>query len=90
MNENTRMPGKFWLLLWILSIFLFSPASKADEEKVLNIYNWSDYIADTTLENFDKEFGIRINYDTYDSSGMVDAKLLAERTPIWARLKTGL
>lgn len=90
MKENTCVPGKFWHLLWTLSIFLSPLASAADEEKVLNIYNWSDYIADTTIENFEKEFGIRINYDTYDYSEMVDAKLLAERTPIWARLKTGL
>ena len=90
MKENTRIPGKFWPLLWTLSMFLCPPALAADEEKILNIYNWSDYIADATIENFEKEFGIRINYDTYDSSEMVDAKLLAGRTPIWARLKTGL
>ncbi|MES2098650.1 MAG: spermidine/putrescine ABC transporter substrate-binding protein PotF, partial [Pseudomonadota bacterium] len=38
----------------------------ADEPKLLNIYNWSDYIADDTIRNFEKETGIKVNYDNYD------------------------
>jgi putrescine transport system substrate-binding protein len=49
-------------------------ASRAD---VLNIYNWSDYIGPNTVEQFEREFGIKVNYDIYDSSEIVDAKLLA-------------
>jgi len=45
--------------------------------RVLNIYNWSDYIAPDTIRNFEREFGIKVNYDVYDSSEVVDAKLLA-------------
>lgn len=44
---------------------------------VLNIYNWSDYIGPNTIDNFEREFGIDVNYDIYDSSEIVDAKLLA-------------
>jgi len=49
----------------------------ADEPKVLNIYNWSDYIADDTIANFEKETGIHVNYDVYDSNEILEAKLLA-------------
>ncbi|MGO1118312.1 polyamine ABC transporter substrate-binding protein [Rhodovibrionaceae bacterium A322] len=49
----------------------------AEEEKVLNVYNWVDYIGETTLADFEKETGIKVVYDTYDASETVDAKLLA-------------
>ncbi len=52
----------------------------AAEEKVLNIYNWADYIAPDTIANFEQEFGIRVNYDLYDSTEVVEAKLLAGNT----------
>ena len=42
----------------------------------LHIYNWADYINPDALLNFEREFGIDITYDTYDSSEMVDTKLL--------------
>ncbi len=51
--------------------------SGAQEEKVLNIYNWSDYIAADTVANFEKETGIKVNYDVYDSNEVLEAKLLA-------------
>jgi putrescine transport system substrate-binding protein len=52
----------------------------ADEPKVLNIYNWSDYIADDTIKNFEKETGIKVNYDNYDSNEILHAKLVAGKT----------
>ena len=52
-------------------------ATQAKEEKVLNVYNWSDYIAADTLANFEKETGIKVRYDVYDSMQMLEAKLLA-------------
>ena len=51
--------------------------SPADGENVVNIYNWADYVAPDTLERFETEFGIKVNYDIYDSSEVVDVKLLA-------------
>lgn len=50
------------------------------EEKVLNVYNWADYIAPDTIANFEQEFGIKVNYDLYDSTEVVEAKLLAGHT----------
>ena len=51
-----------------------------EEEKVLNIYNWSDYIADDTIKNFEKETGIKVRYDNFDSNEILHAKLVAGRT----------
>jgi len=56
-----------------------SPAV-ADEEKVLNIYNWSDYIGEDTIANFEKETGIKVRYDTFDSNETLHAKLVAGKT----------
>lgn len=46
-------------------------------EKVLHVYNWSDYIAEDTLDNFQKETGIKVVYDVFDSNETLEAKLLA-------------
>ncbi|HNP37409.1 MAG TPA: polyamine ABC transporter substrate-binding protein [Woeseiaceae bacterium] len=43
---------------------------------VVNVYNWADYLAPDTLAKFEAETGIRVNYDIYDSSEVVDVKLL--------------
>lgn len=53
----------------------FSPVSQAQE--VLNFYNWSDYIAEETIARFEKETGIKVVYDVYDSNETLEAKLLA-------------
>ncbi|MDG2526703.1 polyamine ABC transporter substrate-binding protein [Stenotrophomonas sp. HITSZ_GD] len=49
----------------------------AAQEKVLNVYNYSDYIAEDTIPNFEKASGIKVVYDTFDSDEMVETKLLA-------------
>lgn len=67
------------------AIILISPvacttdrtAGTASGEKVVNVYNWADYIALDTIEKFEAEYGIEVNYDLYDSSEVVDVKLLA-------------
>jgi spermidine/putrescine-binding protein len=46
-------------------------------EKELAIYNWSDYIAEDTITNFEKEFGVKVTYDTYESNEEMVAKLQA-------------
>jgi putrescine transport system substrate-binding protein len=54
--------------------------SGAAEEKILNIYNWSDYIAPDTIAKFEAETGIKIHYDVYDGNEVLEAKLLAGRS----------
>ncbi len=41
----------------------------------MNVYNWSDYIAEDQLKDFAKDTGIKVNYTTYDSNEILDAKL---------------
>jgi putrescine transport system substrate-binding protein len=62
------------LLVWA------GPAAAQEEEKVLNIYNWSDYIAEDTVANFEKETGIKVRYDVFDSNEILHAKLVAGKT----------
>ena len=50
------------------------------EPKVLNIYNWSDYIADDTIKNFEKQTGIKVRYDNYDNNEILHAKLVAGKS----------
>lgn len=55
-------------------------AAAAEEEKVLNVYNWSDYIEASVIEGFTKETGIKVQYDVFDSNEMLETKLLAGNT----------
>lgn len=47
------------------------------EEKVLHVFNWSDYIAEDTIPNFEKQSGIKVTYDVFDSNDVVETRLLA-------------
>lgn len=64
----------------LIALCGFSTVALAAEEKVLNLYNWTDYIGETTVADFEKETGIKVNYDTYDSNETLDAKLLTGNT----------
>jgi putrescine transport system substrate-binding protein len=59
---------------------LAADPAASPEPKLLNIYNWSDYIADDTIKNFEKETGIKVNYDNYDNNEILHAKLVAGKT----------
>jgi len=62
-----------------MAAFAATPAL-AQEEKSLNIYNWSDYIGEDTIKNFEKETGIKVRYDNFDSNEILHAKLVAGKT----------
>jgi putrescine transport system substrate-binding protein len=49
----------------------------ANAQESLHIYNWSDYIAEDTIANFEKQTGIKVTYDVYDSNEVLEAKLFA-------------
>ncbi|MES2354278.1 MAG: polyamine ABC transporter substrate-binding protein [Pseudomonadota bacterium] len=51
-----------------------------EEPKVLNIYNWSDYIGEDTVAGFEKDTGIKVRYDVFDSNEILHAKLVAGKT----------
>ncbi|MFC5694832.1 polyamine ABC transporter substrate-binding protein [Pseudomonas sp. GCM10022186] len=54
--------------------------SQAQADQTVHIYNWSDYIGETTLADFQKETGIKPVYDVFDSNETLEGKLLAGRT----------
>ena len=56
-----------------------TPAAPA-EEKLLNIYNWPDYIAKDMVAGFEKETGIKVNYQTFENNEGLQAKLVAGNT----------
>ena len=66
----TRIVAAFAVLFALL-------AGAAAQERTVNVYNWSDYIDPKVLEDFTKQTGIRVVYDTYDNNEIVETKLLA-------------
>ena len=76
-----------WLVLALIAISSTSTASEQDlidaakgTPQKLNIYNWADYIHPDAITRFEEEFGIDITYDIYDSSEIVDTKLMTGRS----------
>ncbi len=65
-----------WLILLFLVFDINISAFASDN--VLNVYNWSDYMPDDVISQFEKETGIQINYTTYDSNETMYAKLKAD------------
>ncbi|TCS40659.1 extracellular solute-binding protein [Reinekea marinisedimentorum] len=74
-----RTPTKKSLLVALAASVALQTAS-ASEEKVLHIYNWSDYIAADTIKNFEAETGIDVIYDVFDSNEVLEAKILSGQT----------
>ena len=54
-----------------------SAAAPNAEEKLLNIYNWPDYVPEGLIAAFEKETGIKVNYDTFETNEALHAKLVA-------------
>ena len=65
------------------------PSSSAQPERVVNFYNWSDYIDPTVLDDFTKETDIKVRYDTFDSNDTLEAKLLAGKSGYDVVVPTG-
>lgn len=55
-------------------------AGEADTGNTLRLYNWTDYIGETTLADFEKATGIKVIYDTFDGYETVQTKLLTGRS----------
>jgi putrescine transport system substrate-binding protein len=53
---------------------------QGDAERVLNVYNWSDYMDKDTIPDFETKYGIKVNYDVFDSNEVLETKLLAGHT----------
>jgi putrescine transport system substrate-binding protein len=66
--------GNFPLLGLVLGLVLSTAAAA---QGVVNVYNWSDYVAPDTLKNFTKATGIKVVYDVYDANETLEAKVMA-------------
>jgi putrescine transport system substrate-binding protein len=75
-----------WLICTALTCFALascgrsgSPSQQraAAEEKVVNIYNWFDYIKPEVLRKFEVKYGVQVRYNTFDSNNTLEARLLA-------------
>lgn len=72
--------GKKWLPAVIAGALMAISATTVAEQKVLHVYNWSDYIAPDTVANFEKQTGIKVVYDVFDSNEVLEGKLMAGNT----------
>jgi len=90
LHEPPLIPAKAGIQRWVAAFAgtsgltiavvlsaLAGIASARAAERVVNFYNWSDYIAPSVLEDFTKQTGIKVRYDTFDSNDTLEAKLLA-------------
>jgi len=73
----------FGFAAWIA----MSPAQA--QERTVNFYNWSDYIDPTILEDFTRQTGIKVRYDTFDSNDTLETKLLAGKSGYDVVVPTG-
>ncbi len=74
-----RQPIGF-LVVAVACVAIAPAAAQTKGERVVNVYNWSDYIAPTVVEDFSKESKIKVRYDTFDSNDTLETKLLAGKS----------
>ncbi|KAA9001059.1 spermidine/putrescine ABC transporter substrate-binding protein PotF [Affinibrenneria salicis] len=71
---------KTWLSGVVAGLLMTASVTASAQDKTLHVYNWSDYIAPDTLTNFQKESGIKVVYDVFDSNEVLEGKLMAGST----------
>ena len=83
-SGNSARTFLFGCMLGSLALVLQVPTAQAQQksasDKTVNVFNWSDYVDPKVLEDFTKETGIKVVYETYDSNEMLEARLLAGNT----------
>ena len=79
MSQNILQTSlKKWFGFTVLATSLMATSAQAQE--TLHVYNWSDYITDEAVAEFEKQTGIKVVYDVYDSNEVLEAKLLAGKS----------
>jgi len=74
-----RLPIRLVLITAVCAA-IAPAAAQPKRERVVNVYNWSDYIAPSVVEDFTKATGIKVRYDTFDSNDTLETKLLAGKS----------
>ncbi len=68
--------NNFWIAGATAAALVIPAQLSAQEEKVVNVYNWSDYIAEDTIDKFEAETGIKVRYTVFDSNEVLDGKMM--------------
>jgi len=74
------MQAPIRLALIVTAVLAIAPAAAQQGGRIVNVYNWSDYIAPGVTDDFTKETGIKVRYDTFDSNDTLETKLLAGKS----------
>lgn len=67
-------------LSFLLPLFLLSCGQQSEEKEVIHVYNWTDYIAEDVIAEFENQSKVEVVYDVFDSNEVLEAKLLAGNT----------
>jgi putrescine transport system substrate-binding protein len=78
MRDWKALPMRCLLAAAVLLAVASQPAQA--EERIVNFYNWSNYMAPGVLEDFTKETGIKVVYDTFDANETLETRLLAGKS----------
>jgi putrescine transport system substrate-binding protein len=96
MDQDVPMPRPLPCFFSVAIVFGFAvlgAAAPADAqqkgERVVNVYNWTDYVDPAVLADFTKETGIKVRYDTFDSNDILETKLLAGKSGYDVVVPTG-
>jgi spermidine/putrescine transport system substrate-binding protein len=73
--ESKTMNNFFCIVALLLGFMGSDPLAAENEEKILNVYVWSEYVPDHIIQQFERETGIRINHSTYLNNESLYAKL---------------
>jgi putrescine transport system substrate-binding protein len=76
-GTGEKMKTQFIRMASVGLATIFIASAVQAQERVVNVYNWSDYIDESVLEDFTKETGIKVVYDVFDSNELLETKLLA-------------
>jgi putrescine transport system substrate-binding protein len=79
MTRRSSRPLVSLAIVVAAGLALSVPSAKA-AERVVNFYNWSNYMAPEVLESFTKETGIKVVYDTFDANETLETRLLAGKS----------
>ncbi len=77
MHRSTRL---FVLAAAAIAAAPVPALAQAKQDRIVNVYNWTDYVAPNVIEDFTRETGIKVRYDTFDSNDTLETKLLAGKS----------
>lgn len=89
LGEPMRLSLRWSALVLAVTAAFVLAAGAQTKQRVVNVYNWSDYIAPEVLKDFTRETGIEITYDTFDSNDTLETKLLAGKSGYDVVVPTG-